>query len=138
MHLEPTSICRAPVGLAHIDVVGVVPWTTPMQVHSASKLPRPACLSCGRSARVKQTMRRRLVDLPCFGRPVVTVWRQVRWRCPSEGCPVGSWMQTDGRIVIGNRGMTDRAARWACEQVGRHGRTVAEVAAGGCPRSRGT
>jgi transposase len=38
-------------------------------------------------------------------------------------------MQTDERIVIGNRGITDRAARWACEQVGRHGRTVAEVAA---------
>ncbi len=37
-------------------------------------------------------------------------------------------MQTDGRIVVGNRGITDRAARWACEQVGRHGRRVAEVA----------
>jgi transposase len=74
-------------------------------------------------------MRRRLVDLPSFGRPVVTVWRQVRWRCPNEICSLGSWMQTDRRIVIGNRGITDRAARWACEQVGRHGRSVAEVAA---------
>ena len=73
-------------------------------------------------------MRRRLVDLPSFGRPVVTVWRQIRWCCPNEDCPAGSWMQTDERIVIGNRGMTDRAARWACEQVGRHGRSVAEVA----------
>jgi transposase len=42
---------------------------------------------------------------------------------------VGSWTEVDERIVIGNRGMTDRAARWACEQVGRHGRSVAEVAA---------
>jgi hypothetical protein len=41
---------------------------------------------------------------------------------------VGSWTEVDERIVIGNSGMTDRAARWACEQVGRHGRTVAEVA----------
>jgi transposase len=59
----------------------------------------------------------------------VTVWRQVRWHCPDPACPVGSWMQTDERIVVGHRGITDRAARWACEQVGRHGRTVAEVAA---------
>jgi transposase len=99
-----------------------------MQVHIASTTPRPTCSSCGAPARIKQTMRRRLVDLPCFGRPVATVWRQIRWCCPDEGCEVGSWMQTDERIVIGHRGITDRAARWACEQVGRHGRSVAEVA----------
>jgi transposase len=129
VHLEPTSICRALVGLADIDVVGVIGWTMPRRVHIASTLPRPTCSSCGIPARIKQTMRRRLVDLPSFGRPVVTVWRQVRWRCPAPVCAVGSWMQTDERIVIGNRGITDRAARWACEQVGRHGRSVAEVAA---------
>ena len=129
MLVQPTSMCRALVGLADIDVIGVIAWTVPMQVHIASTTPRPACAACQGPARVKQTMRRRLVDLPSFGRPVVTVWRQIRWRCPDEACPVGSWMQRDARIVIGNRGMTDRAARWACEQVGRHGRSVAEVAA---------
>jgi transposase len=128
VHLEPTSICRALVGLADIDVVGVIAWTVPMQVHIASTMPRPSCSSCGTPARVKQTMRRRLVDLPSFGRPVVTVWRQIQWRCANDACRVRSWMQTDPRIVIGNRGITDRAARWACEQVGRHGRSVAEVA----------
>ena len=121
-------MCRAMVGLADVEIVGVIPWTAPMQVHIASTLPRPSCTTCGSSARVKQTMRRRLADLPSFGRPVVTVWRQIRWRCPNVTCPVGSWMQTDPRIVVGTRGMTDRAARWACEQVGRHGRSVAEVA----------
>ena len=128
MLFEPTLMCRALVGVADIDVVGVVAWTVPMQVHIASTLPRPSCSACGTAARIKQTMRRRLVDLPSFGRPVATVWRQVRWRCPTTLCPVGSWMQLDERIVIGNRGITDRAARWACEQVGRHGRSVAEVA----------
>lgn len=71
----------------------------------------------------------RLVDLASFGQPVATVWRQRRWRCPDVSCLVGSWTEVDERVVIGNRGMTDRAARWACEQVGRHGRSVAEVAA---------
>ena len=71
MLFEPTSICRALVGLADIDVVGVIPWTVPMQVHIASTTPRPDCFSCDTEARIKQTMRRRLVDLPSFGRPVV-------------------------------------------------------------------
>jgi transposase len=129
VQLEPTSICRALVGLADVDVVGVIGWTVPMQVHIASTAPRPTCRSCGTAARVKQTLRRRLVDLPSFGRPVATVWRQRRWRCAAEECAVGSWTEVDARIVVGNRGMTDRAARWACEQVGRHGRSVKEVAA---------
>jgi transposase len=121
-------MCRALVGLDDVDVVGVIGWTVPMQVHIASTAPRPSCSSCGTRARIKQTLRRRLVDLPCFGRPVATVWRQIRWSCPDESCEIGSWMQTDERIVVGHRGITDRAARWACEQVGRHGRSVAEVA----------
>ncbi|MTV26058.1 ISL3 family transposase [Nitriliruptoraceae bacterium ZYF776] len=120
-------MCRALVGLADVEVVGVIGWTVPMQVHIASDAPRPEC-SCGRAATIKQTLRRRLVDLPCFGRSTVTVWRQRRWRCADADCPVGSWTEVDERIVVGHRGMTDRAARWACEQVGRHGRSVAEVA----------
>ena len=43
VHLEPTSICRALVGLADIDVVGVIGWTVPMQVHIASTLPPTPC-----------------------------------------------------------------------------------------------
>lgn len=121
-------MCRALVGLDDVDVVGVIPWTAPMQVHIASTVARPACPSCGTAARIKQTMRRRLVDLPSFGRPTVTVWRQIRWSCPSPTCSTGTWMHVDPRIVVGNRGMTDRAARWATEQVGRHGRSVSEVA----------
>ncbi|MBW3579166.1 MAG: ISL3 family transposase [Actinobacteria bacterium] len=128
MEIDATRMCLLLVGLSDVEVVGVVRWPAPMQVHVRSTGPRPACPSCGTTATVKETRRGRLVDLPCFGTPTVLVWRQVRWRCPHRSCPVGSWMQVDDRIVVGNRGITDRAARWACEQVGRHGRTVAEVA----------
>jgi len=38
-------------------------------------------------------------------------------------------MQADERIVLGNHGITDRAAPSECEPVGRHGRTVVAVAA---------
>lgn len=40
MATEPTAMCRLLVGLADIDVVGVIRWTAPMQVHIASTLPR--------------------------------------------------------------------------------------------------
>lgn len=77
-----------------IEIVGVIPWTSPMRVHVASTLPRPSCSMCGSSASTKQTMGRRLVDLLAFGRPVVTLWRQVRLCCPNDACAVRSWMQT--------------------------------------------
>lgn len=44
-------------------------------------------------------------------------------------CQVGTWMQVDGSPVVGSRGITDRSGRWACERVGRHGRSVSQVAA---------
>jgi len=67
-------------------------------------------------------------DLPCFGRPVRLVWRKHRWACPDPSCPVGSWTGEDARIAASRMGLTDRAGRWATEQVGRHGRSVSEVA----------
>jgi hypothetical protein len=69
-----------------------------------------------------------LVDLPCFGRPARLVWRKYRWCCPNATYPVGSWAETNGRIAAARLVMTDRAGRWVTEQVGRHGRTVNEVA----------
>jgi transposase len=102
--VAPTLMCRALIGLADVEVVGVIGWTIPIQVHIASRVPRPVCASCGTAARVKLTLRRRLVDLPIFGRPVVTVWRQRRWHCPAAGCPVGSWTEVDKRIVHGSHG----------------------------------
>lgn len=38
--VEPTSMCRALIGLADIEVVGVIGWTMPMQVYIASTLLR--------------------------------------------------------------------------------------------------
>jgi transposase len=43
-------------------------------------------------------------------------------------CDMGSWTWAEPRIAAARQAMTDRAARWATEQVGRMGRTVAEVA----------
>jgi hypothetical protein len=66
-------------------------------------------------------MRRRLIDLPSYGRPGrdgVASGPPALYFPRESG---GSRKQTEGRIVLGNRGIADRAARWGCEQVVRYG-----------------
>jgi transposase len=62
---------------------------------------------------------------PVFGRPARLVWRKQRWRCPT--CS-RSWTEQQPAIASTRCALTTRAARWATQQVGRHGRTVAEMA----------
>jgi transposase len=66
-----------------------------------------------------------LVDLPVFGRPARLVWRKQRWRCPT--CR-RTWTEQCPAIASARCGLTTRAGRWATWQVGRHGRSVSEVA----------
>ena len=56
------------------------------------------------------------------------VWHKLRCRCPNPTCGVVTFTETDSRIADRAAAITDRAGRWATEQVGRHGRSVAEVA----------
>ena len=88
----------------------------------------PACLRGVLDGGVKDRPPVELVDLPAFGRRARLVWRKHRWWCRSPECPIGSWTGEDRRIAAPRLGLTDRAGRWVCEQVGRRGRTVAEVA----------
>ena len=69
-----------------------------------------------------------LVDLPVFGRAARLVWHKFRWSCPAVSCGLGSFTETADHIAASRLAMTDRAGRWVTEQVGRHGRTVNEIA----------
>ncbi|MST31252.1 ISL3 family transposase [Acidimicrobiaceae bacterium USS-CC1] len=89
---------------------------------------RPWCHRCGGPSRVKDRDAVVLADLPCFGRPARLVWQKFRLCCPDGDCEMGSWTWEDPRIAVARQAMTDRAGRWATWQVGRLGRTVAEVA----------
>jgi transposase len=53
------------------------------------------------------------------------VWRKHRWRCPTCG---RTWTEQQPGIASARCALTTRAARWATMQVGRHGRSVQEVA----------
>jgi transposase len=122
-------MCEVLVGLPDVTVLGVVDVAgEPVEVFIEQRVDRPACSSCASPARVKDRANVGLVDLACFGRPARLVWRKHRWECPNPTCRVGSWTGEDPRIAAPRMGLTDRAGRWATVQVGRHGRSVAEVA----------
>jgi len=121
-------MCELLVGLP-VRILGVddVDADAPIVVFVEHRVDRrPGCPECGQVARVKDRPPVLLVDLPCFGRPTRLVWRKHRWRCP-DAC-VASWTGEDIELAPPRAALTTRAGRWACRQVGRHGRTVADVA----------
>ena len=97
-----------------------------LRVTVETRTPRPSCPECDGRVSVKDRDLVELTDLPCFGRPAILVWRKVRWQC-RRGC--GSFTEHVPQIAAPRLKLTDRAARWATVQVGRHGRSVSSVAA---------
>ena len=130
MELNPTRMCELLVGLGEVTVLGV-DRVTPDEVIVLiePRVERPDCGRCGHGAWVKDRPEVPLVDLPCFDATTVLVVRKIRWCCPNQRCGVGSWTTRLPHIIApGRHRLTDRAARWATAQVGRYGRSVAEVA----------
>lgn len=129
METDPIRVCELLVGLPDVNVLGVDDDAGgPIRVHVELGDVRSSCDGCDSGAWVKDRARVVLVDLPVFGRPAQLVWHKHRLRCPDPDCPVGSWTAEDPRIAASRLGMTDRAGRWVTRQVGKNGRTVAEVA----------
>jgi len=125
-----TRACELLVGLPAVNVIDVAePLVGRLEVTVESIVQTPICANCGERAWVKDRPVVELVDLGCFGRPVTLRWRKHRLCCPRRWCRQGSWTHEDTRIAAPRLSVTDRAARWATLQVGRHGRTVKEVAA---------
>ncbi|HEV2308892.1 MAG TPA: ISL3 family transposase [Acidimicrobiia bacterium] len=129
MLTDPTRVSESLVGLPDVVVLGVDDEPgSPLVVHVEQAGERPACFGCGAAPVVKDRQRVVLVDLPAYGRRSFLCWWKFRFSCRLEGCPVKSWTWADKRIAAPRLSITDRAGRWATEQVGRHGRTVSEVA----------
>ncbi len=129
METNPIRVCELLVGLPDVNVLGVDDLVDePLRVHVESRVERPGCVECASAAVVKERPAVELVDLPVFGRPARLVWRKHRWECPIRSCRVRTWTGEDPRIAAPRLSMTDRAGRWVTAQVGRLGRTVAELA----------
>lgn len=130
MEIDPTRMCELLVGLPDVDVLGVDDvGAGPLRVHVQGSTLRPWCVGCGGLAEVKDRPRVEYVDLPVFGRKTRLVWHKHRWICPDIGCAAPrSWTGADTRIAWPRMALTDRAARWATEQIGRYARSVNEIA----------
>ena len=117
-------MCAPLVGLPDVSVVGVGDWPNWLRVVITTDFGRPSCRCDGIVHRhgVREVV---LVDLPVFGRPARLVWRKQRWRCAM--CR-HTWTVQYPRIASPRCQLTTRAGRWTTVQVGRHGRSVAEVA----------
>lgn len=129
MEVDPTRMCELLVGLPEVVVLGVDELDDDSLVICIEQAGgRPACVGCGWLPVVKDRETVELVDLPCFGRPTRLRWRKFRWECPNGDCDMISWTWEDTRIGCPRQALSDRAGRWVTVQVGRHGRSVAEVA----------
>ena len=129
MESNPIRVCELLVGLPDVNVLGVdAVADEPVRVYVETRRPRPVCARCGTAATVKERPLVELVDLPVFGRPARLGWRKYRFGCAAPGCPVGSWTEQEPWIAPPRLSLTDRAGRWVTLQVGKHGRTVKEVA----------
>jgi len=122
-------MCALLVGLPDVNVLAVDDQPgQPLRVHVETVEGVTGCVGCGTRAWVKDRPEVVLSDLPAFGRPAMLVWHKRRWCCPDLDCDVKSWTEHAPKIAAARAGMTDRAGRWVTAQVGREGRTVAEVA----------
>jgi transposase len=129
LEVDPTRMCELLVGLPEVVVLGVDDRVDgPIAVHIEQASERPACPGCEARPTVKDRDVVELVDLPCFGRQARLCWHKIRWACSEPECEMTTWTWADPRIAAPRQAITDRAARWATVQVGRLGRTVAEVA----------
>jgi transposase len=125
-----TRACELLIGLPAVNVLDVVePLVGSLEITVESIVSTPSCPECGERAWIKDRPVVELVDLTCFGRPVVLRWRKHRWCCPRSWCRQGSWTHDDPRIAAPRLSVTDRAGRWATLQVGQRGRAVSDVAA---------
>jgi transposase len=125
---DATRMCELLVGLPDVNVLEVVERDGQLVVTVATRGARPLCGECGGSVSVKDRTDVSLADLPCFGRRTVLVWRKLRWSCPAAACGMSSFTEQVAAIAAPRLAITDRAGRWATVQVGRHGRSVTEVA----------
>jgi transposase len=115
------------VGLDDVTFRGLEPGEV-TTVHVESVRRPVGCPKCGSVARLKDWATVVLVDLPVYGRPTRLAWRKRRMECTDGDCTTRSWTEEDDRIASPRQLLTTRAARWATFPVGRHARSVSEVA----------
>jgi transposase len=70
----------------------------------------------------------RLVDLPCFGRPVTLIWRKRIWRRAEPKCTRGAFTEQHEDLAAPRALLTTRARWWAVNQLRREHASVSGLA----------
>jgi transposase len=86
------------------------------------------CRSCGVLAASHGRRTVRLIDTPCFGRPVEMLWRKRVWRCAEPGCEAGAFTEQQEDLARPRSLLTQRACWWAVGQLRREHASVAGLA----------
>jgi transposase len=140
---EPTSCCAEPGGYcARVDTLFNLPGIHVLDVawrRDRNRLPaglrlvvesppvEVGCPVCAVIAEGRGRRLRRLHDIPAFGSPVELVWRQRRYRCIEQACPVDGFSE-DHDLAVARSKLTVRAAWWAISCIQRDTASVASVA----------
>jgi transposase len=86
------------------------------------------CGVCGVVATSHGRREVRLVDVPCFARPVELIWRKRTWRCTEPACAGGSFTEQHPGLAGPRALLTVRACWWAIGQIRREHASVAGIA----------
>jgi transposase len=117
------------VGLPGLHVVDVAHRAGDgLRVRLESAPESMGCPGCGAVAVSRGRREVRLVDVPCFGRPVELIWRKRTWRCAEPACPAGAFTEQDESVAEARALLTTRAAWWAVSQLRREHASVQGVA----------
>jgi transposase len=124
--------CDLLVGLEGLHVVAVEVVTikrgSRVRVDVESPPRVEGCRWCGVLARSHGRRMVRLIDTPCFGRPVELWWRKRVWRCEERDCPAGAFTEQDDKVARPRALLTTRACWWAIRQLRREHASVAGLA----------
>ena len=126
------SRCDLLVGLTglHVSAVTEVTGTrgTMLKVEVESAPRVEGCRVCGVVMGSHGRREVRLIDTPCFGRPVELRWRKRTWRCVEPDCPGGVFTEQDDEVARPRALLSSRACWWAIGQLRREHASVLGLA----------
>ena len=116
--------CDLLVGLEGFHVIAVAKTDSGLRVTVESPPEVMGCPTCGVVVGSHGRREVRLVDVPCFGRPVELIWRKRTWRCPELSCGVSGFTEQDHDLAAPRSLLTTRARWWAIAQLRREHASV--------------
>src|SRR5699024_5899878 len=124
--------CDLLVGLGNFHVIDVRQQADlqdlRLRILIESSAKPEACRQCGVIALSHGRRNVRLVDTPCFGRPVRLVWRKRIWRCVEAACDGGAFTEQEERLARPRALLTQRACWWSIGQLRAEHASVAGLA----------